>query len=410
MLLNRYLGIVLVSTCFLQFGIWVRNIAILLYVVDRTNGDGFAVSMISVAEFLPIFVFSFIGGAFADRWNPKATMIWCDLLSALSILCVLLAFQFGTWKAIFFATLVSSILSQFSQPSGMKLFKLHVRADQIQAGMSIFQTVMAIFMITGACIRHFCVPAFWHSGMYRNHGGVVFTFGHRFNRHPCRAKGGGSEGQPFAERNEGGHYLYGFQSYINLSRDFLPDCRFSGRTGRTVRHFRYYGTPTFAGTLFSMDCDRQRNRHDCRRRSIVRIKQKSRASVFADNRVCGECGMFNGGRCLYLLLVDIFRRVYDWLCYAGISSSDSNLNFKTYGRIVCRAYQWHPYASLHGSHGLVHELGRLVEGCFVRICDVRNGGFSVPDQCLYHHPHVSTPDEFGKTQMEGDGRNRKLKK
>lgn len=162
MLLNRYLGTVLVSTFFLQFGIWVRNIAILLYVVDRTNGDGFAVSMISVAEFLPIFVFSFIGGAFADRWNPKATMIWCDLLSALSILCVLLAFQFGTWNAIFFATLVSSILSQFSQPSGMKLFKLHVRADQIQAGMSMFQTVMAIFMILGPVLGTF---AYQHFGI-----------------------------------------------------------------------------------------------------------------------------------------------------------------------------------------------------------------------------------------------------
>lgn len=160
MLVNRYLGIILVSTFFLQLGIWVRNIAILLYVVDQTNGDGFAVSMISVAEFLPIFVFSFIGGAFADRWNPKKTMIWCDLLSAISILFVLLAFMLGTWKAIFFATLVSSILSQFSQPSGMKLFKLHVSADKIQAGMSMFQTVTAIFMLLGPILGTFVYQQF----------------------------------------------------------------------------------------------------------------------------------------------------------------------------------------------------------------------------------------------------------
>ncbi|MGM0881551.1 MAG: MFS transporter [Bacillota bacterium] len=160
MLVNRYLGIILVSTFFLQLGIWVRNIAILLYVVDQTNGDGFAVSMISVAEFLPIFVFSFIGGAFADRWSPKKTMVWCDLLSAFSILFVLLAFMYGTWKAIFFATLVSSILSQFSQPSGMKLFKLHVSADNIQAGMSMFQTVMAIFMLLGPILGTFFYQQF----------------------------------------------------------------------------------------------------------------------------------------------------------------------------------------------------------------------------------------------------------
>ena len=160
MLANRYIATILVSTFFLQFGIWVRNIAILLYVVDQTNGDGFAVSMISVAEFLPIFVFSFIGGALADRWNPKKTMIWCDILSAISILFVLLALMFGTWKAIFFATLISSILSQFSQPSGMKLFKLHVRADMIQASMSMFQTVMAIFMLLGPILGTFVYQQF----------------------------------------------------------------------------------------------------------------------------------------------------------------------------------------------------------------------------------------------------------
>ena len=160
MLLNRYLNTILLSTFFLQLGIWVRNIAILLYVVDQTDGNGFAVSMISVAEFLPIFVFSFIGGAFADRWNPKRTMIWCDVLSAASILFVMLAFMFGTWKSIFFATLVSSVLSQFSQPSGMKLFKKFVPPEQIQASMSMFQTVIAVFMVLGPMVGTFFYQQF----------------------------------------------------------------------------------------------------------------------------------------------------------------------------------------------------------------------------------------------------------
>ncbi|MCG4852196.1 MFS transporter, partial [Acidaminococcus intestini] len=76
-------------------GIWVRNFAVLLFVTEKTNGDPFAVSMISVAEFLPIFIFSFIGGTFADRWQPKKTMVWCDLLSAVSIFGVIGALVFG---------------------------------------------------------------------------------------------------------------------------------------------------------------------------------------------------------------------------------------------------------------------------------------------------------------------------
>jgi MFS transporter, DHA3 family, macrolide efflux protein len=152
---NRVIRTILLSTLFLQIGIWVRNYSILLFVIEKTNENPVAVSLISVAEFAPIFLFSFIGGTFADRWRPKKTMVWCDFLSAVSIFAVLFALIFGSWKVIFFATLVSSILSQFSQPSGMKLFKLHVKEELIQLGMSMYQTLFAAFMILGPIIGTF---------------------------------------------------------------------------------------------------------------------------------------------------------------------------------------------------------------------------------------------------------------
>jgi len=157
---NKVIRTILLSVLFLQIGIWVRNYSILLYVIEKTNENPIAVSMISVAEFAPIFLFSFIGGTFADRWRPKRTMIWCDLLSAVSVFVVLLTLVFGSWKVIFFATLVSSILSQFSQPAGMKLFKLHVPAELIQMGMSMYQTVFALFMILGPVLGTFVYEQF----------------------------------------------------------------------------------------------------------------------------------------------------------------------------------------------------------------------------------------------------------
>jgi MFS transporter, DHA3 family, macrolide efflux protein len=149
---NRFVQAILLSGLFLQLGIWVRNFAILLFVTEQTHKDPLAISLISVAEFGPIFLFSFIGGTFADRWRPKLTMVLCDIFSALSVFIVLLALIFGGWKAIFFATLVSSILSQFSQPSSMKLFKLHVPESLMQQGMSLQQTTNAVFMILGPMI------------------------------------------------------------------------------------------------------------------------------------------------------------------------------------------------------------------------------------------------------------------
>ncbi|WP_017435412.1 MFS transporter [Saccharococcus caldoxylosilyticus] len=160
LLRNRFIQTIMTAGLFIQVGIWVRNFAILLFVTEKTDGDALAVSLISVAEFAPIFIFSFIGGTFADRWRPKRTMIWCDFLSAISIFVILMALLFSTWKAVFLATFVSAILSQFSQPSGMKLFKVHVPGEQMQAGMSLFQTMMAIFMIIGPILGTFVFQQF----------------------------------------------------------------------------------------------------------------------------------------------------------------------------------------------------------------------------------------------------------
>lgn len=157
---NQVIRTILLSILFLQVGIWVRNFSILLYVIEKTDGNPVAVSMISVAEFAPIFLFSFIGGTFADRWRPKKTMIWCDVLSAVSVFIVLITLFFASWKVIFFATLVSAILSQFSQPSGMKLFKLHVPIELVQMGMSMYQTIFALFMILGPVLGTFVYQHF----------------------------------------------------------------------------------------------------------------------------------------------------------------------------------------------------------------------------------------------------------
>lgn len=155
LLSNRFVRTILISNIFSQIGIWVRNFAILLYVVEMTNGDAFAVSMISVAEYAPIFAFSFIGGVFADRWRPKRTIVWCECLSALSVFIVFWMLESGSWQAVFAAALFSSILSQFAQPSGMKLFKNHVPDEDAPICMSLLQTVFSVFMVIGPILGTF---------------------------------------------------------------------------------------------------------------------------------------------------------------------------------------------------------------------------------------------------------------
>ena len=82
------------------------------------------------------------------------------LLSAISVFVVLLHLIFGTWQVVFFVTLISAILSQFSQPSGMKLFKLHLPEEQVQTGMSVYQTIFAVFMVLGPILGTFTFQSF----------------------------------------------------------------------------------------------------------------------------------------------------------------------------------------------------------------------------------------------------------
>lgn len=152
---NRYVRTIILSRVQLQLGIWIRNYGVLLYITDLTNNNPVYVSLISVAEFAPIFLFALIGGTFADRWRPKRTMVWSDLLSGISVGAVLLAIMNGGWTALLIGSFVSASLSQFSQPSAMKLYKRHVPSEQLQGVMALSQTVVAVFTVLGPVIGTF---------------------------------------------------------------------------------------------------------------------------------------------------------------------------------------------------------------------------------------------------------------
>ncbi|TYP73366.1 MFS transporter [Paenibacillus methanolicus] len=149
---NRVFLIVASVDLIQQLGIWVRNMALLFYVMDQTGNDPVAVSLLTVFEYLPIFVFSMIGGTLADRWNPKRTMIAGDALSALSIAVILAFIEAGWWQAVFAATIVSAVVSQFSQPSSSIMFKRHVPEELVPAAIGVTQSLMSLFVIVGPMI------------------------------------------------------------------------------------------------------------------------------------------------------------------------------------------------------------------------------------------------------------------
>ncbi|UQZ36921.1 MFS transporter [Paenibacillus sp. PK3_47] len=152
---NRVFLIVAGADLLQQAGIWIRNMALLFYIMEQSGNDPVAVSLLTTLEYLPIFLFSLIGGTFADRWEPKKTVIAGDTLSAVSILLILLLVHAGLWQAVFVATVVSAIVSQFSQPSSSVLFRQHVPENQVGTAVGITQSMMAVFTILGPILGTF---------------------------------------------------------------------------------------------------------------------------------------------------------------------------------------------------------------------------------------------------------------
>ncbi|MBG9791421.1 MFS transporter [Paenibacillus dendritiformis] len=146
---NKAFLIITGSDLLQNLAIWVRNMAILYFIMEQTQGDPVAVSLITVLEYVPIFVFSIIGGALADRWNPKRTMITGDILSALSIVAIIAVLASGYWVVLYAATFVSSIVSQFSQPSSVKIIKRNVEEKRVQSAIAITQSSQSLFLILG---------------------------------------------------------------------------------------------------------------------------------------------------------------------------------------------------------------------------------------------------------------------
>lgn len=158
---NRAFLIVTSSDILQSLAIWIRNMAILYFIMEQTNGeDPVAISLITVIEYLPIFVFSIIGGALADRWRPKRTMISGDILSFLSIIIIILVLNSGYWQVLYAATLVSSIVSQFAQPSSVKIVRRNVEEATVQAAVALTQSLQSLFLILGPIVGTFIYTTF----------------------------------------------------------------------------------------------------------------------------------------------------------------------------------------------------------------------------------------------------------
>ena len=149
---NRVFVTILVTDIIQQMAIWIRNIAIMFFIMDLTNKDPLAISALNFIEYLPMFLLTFVGGIIADRYNPKKIMFFGDLFSFISFIILGVVISKGFIGAIFLVVLVSASVTQFSYPSSQKYFKEYVDEDSIDKAIGISQLLSSGFFVIGPFI------------------------------------------------------------------------------------------------------------------------------------------------------------------------------------------------------------------------------------------------------------------
>lgn len=149
---NRVFITILVTDIIQQMAIWIRNIAIMFFIMDLTNKDPLAISALNFIEYLPMFLLTFVGGIIADRYNPKKIMFFGDLFSFISFIILGVVISKGYIGAIFLVVLVSASVTQFSYPSSQKYFKEYVDEDSIDKAIGINQLLSSGFFVIGPFI------------------------------------------------------------------------------------------------------------------------------------------------------------------------------------------------------------------------------------------------------------------
>lgn len=125
-------------------GIWVL----------RTTGSTTNFAMTFVAMTIPGLVVSTVAGVLVDRWDRRLTMIFCDLLSAATMLLIAALGATGhlsIWH-IYFAVGAASLFDAFRAPAFAASIPLLAPRDQLPRVNGMAQTGIAVAEIIGPLV------------------------------------------------------------------------------------------------------------------------------------------------------------------------------------------------------------------------------------------------------------------
>ena len=132
-----------------QLGSRMTSFALVLFSYS-TTGTAMSLALLSMTSYLPEVLFTFLGGAVADRWNRKTLMLVSDLVSAMGTLCILLLYQADalvTWH-LYVINFIVGMMNAFQSPAANAALSQiipqehYTRAAGMQSFSNAFNTLV----------------------------------------------------------------------------------------------------------------------------------------------------------------------------------------------------------------------------------------------------------------------------
>jgi MFS family permease len=155
-----------------MMGDFLAIFAVQVAIVFRMHGSANDVASVFIASLVPSVVLGPVAGMFADRWDPRRTMIASDLARGLLVLLLAFAATVPQICAISFAV---SCCSTFFSPARVITLPLLVPPDFLLAANARMQLSIQVVRIAGPAVASALVAAFGERICYAADSATFFA-------------------------------------------------------------------------------------------------------------------------------------------------------------------------------------------------------------------------------------------
>jgi len=146
--LNRNFASLWFGQAVSQLGDAIIEVTLPIWVGILTN-DPTRVALVAATEVLPAFCIGPFAGACADRWNPRTTMMVCDLLRGILIGSLLLIPPSILLWYLYVVSFAITVVGSFFSPAKSVTIRLVVEEGEVVRAQALTRATQSLTLILG---------------------------------------------------------------------------------------------------------------------------------------------------------------------------------------------------------------------------------------------------------------------